>query len=56
MKRYLAALFLFGLSVSGFAHAQCAAFPCVVASVSLTNQTEGVSQFPLVTPNDEWAF
>jgi hypothetical protein len=50
MKRYLVALFLFGLSVSGFAHAQCAAFPCVVATVSLTNQSHTIPNTPIFTP------
>jgi hypothetical protein len=50
MKRYLVALFLFGLSVSGFAHAQCSAFPCVVGSISLTDQTQAIIHAPLYTP------
>jgi hypothetical protein len=56
MKRYLVALFLFGLSVSGFAHAQCAAFPCVVGSVALLDQTAAVSQVPLFTPHTSGLF
>jgi hypothetical protein len=56
MKRYLVALFLFGLSVSGFAQTQCAAFPCVVASVALTNQTTSVSQVPVYTPAQSGMF
>jgi hypothetical protein len=58
MKRYLVVIFLLGLSVSGFVRAtkaggqasQCTAFPCVVASVSLTDQTASVSQVPIFTP------
>jgi len=56
MKRYLVALFLFGLSVSGFAQAQCAAFPCIVASVALTNQTQAALQVPLYTPPTDGLF
>lgn len=58
MKHCLVALFLLGLSVCSLAqtgHArnegsQCAAFPCVVASVSLTDQTTSVSHVPIFTP------
>jgi hypothetical protein len=56
MKRYLVALFLFGLSVSGFAHAQCAAFPCVVASVSLPNQSQAIPNTPIFTPTANGIF
>ena len=56
MKRYLVALFLFGLSVSGFAQAQCAAFPCVVATVSLTNQSHAIPNTPIFTPTASSVF
>src|SRR6266446_10086734 len=56
MKSYLVALFLFGLSVSGFAHAQCAAFPCVVASVSLNDQSQAISSTPVFTPTADGVF
>jgi hypothetical protein len=56
MKRYLVALFLFGLSVSGFAHAQCAAFPCVVATVSLASQSQNIPSTPIFTPTSDGTF
>ena len=56
MKRYLVALFLFGLSVSGFAQTQCTAFPCVVATVSLTNQSQNILKTPIFTPTTSGVF
>ena len=56
MKHYLVALFLFGLSVSGFAKAQCAAFPCVVATVTLTNQSHSILNTPIFTPTASGIF
>jgi hypothetical protein len=56
MKRYLVALFLFGLSVSGFAHAQCTTFPCVVATVTLTNQSQAIPATPFFTPTQDGVF
>jgi hypothetical protein len=64
MKRYLVLLFLFGLSVSGLAQTaktrsettQCAAFPCVVASVQLTNQSQQALQVPIYTPPADGLF
>ena len=50
MKRYLVSLFVLALSLSGFAHAQCAAFPCVVATISLTNQNTSIPNTPIFTP------
>jgi hypothetical protein len=50
MKRSLLVLFVLALSLRGFAQAQCAAFPCVVASVSLFDQTQSISNVPLYTP------
>ena len=55
--RYLAILILFGVSTSGFAQTgkiktdgtQCATLPCVVASLSLTDQTQSVSNVPILT-------
>ena len=45
--RYLAILILFGLSTSGFG--QTGTLPCVVASLSLTDQTQSVSKVPIFT-------
>ena len=56
MKYCLAVLILLGLSVSGFAQLQCTAFPCTIASVSLTDQTVPVSATPLVTPTTSGLF
>ena len=55
MKRSLVVLFVLALSLSGFAHAQCAAFPCVVASVSLVDQTEPV-RTAVFTPTNSGLF
>ena len=49
MKHYLGLLILVGLSVSAFAQT-CAVFPCVVASVSLTDQIQGIRGTPIFTP------
>jgi hypothetical protein len=56
MKHYLVALFLFGLSVSGFAQTQCSAFPCVVATVTLTNQSQAIPSTPFFTPAQDGMF
>jgi hypothetical protein len=50
MKRSLVGLFVLALSLGGFAHAQCVAFPCVVASVSLTNQSKPIPATSIYTP------
>jgi len=59
MKKYFALLMMLGLCVSGFAQTtkarradgtECASLPCVVASISLTDQTSPVSQVPLIVP------
>ena len=58
MKRCLTLLLLFALSLCGLAQdarekstgATCAAFPCVVASVSLTNQGQGIPATAIFTP------
>ncbi len=57
MKRcLLLGTFLIALCASGFGQeaknesSPCASFPCIVASVSLINQTESVYQVPIYTP------
>lgn len=59
MKHCLVVMIVFGLCVSGLAQAgkarrsdgtECAALPCVVASVALLDQTTPVNSTPLVTP------
>lgn len=45
----LLALLVIGFSASAFA--QCAAFPCVVATVSLTNQSQTIPATPMFTPS-----
>jgi hypothetical protein len=53
---------LIALSVSGFGQqtknesAPCASYPCVVASISLPNQTVSVSQVPIYTPTTSGLF
>jgi hypothetical protein len=50
MKRCLAVLAtLIGLSIGSSAQT-CTTFPCVVASVSLTDQINGIGATPLYTP------
>ena len=56
MKRYLFVTILLGLSVSGFAQTQCATFPCVVASLSLTDQSHAIPSTPIFTPTADGAF
>ena len=63
MKRNtLLVLFLFGLSISGFAQktknetTSCTALPCVVATVSLANQSTSATQVPLYTPPVDGTF
>jgi len=57
MKRCrLVGAFLIALSASGFGQearnesSPCPSFPCVVASIALTDQTMSVSQVPIYTP------
>ena len=57
MKRcLLLGTFLIALSARGFGqeaknqNSPCASLPCIVASVSLINQTESVYQAPIYTP------
>ena len=57
MKRHLlVSVFLIVFCAKGFGqeansqNSPCAAFPCVVASVSLVNQTESVDRVPIYTP------
>ena len=63
MKRcLLVAALLIALSVSGFGQeaknesVPWASFPCIVASVSLINQTVSVSQVPIYTPTTSGLF
>lgn len=62
MKHCLVVIIALGLCVSGLAQtgravrgdgAQCTALPCVVASVSLTNQSQKALQIPLFTPSSD---
>ena len=55
MKRSLVVLFVLALSLTGFAQAECAAFPCVVASVALTDQTTP-AEVPIFTPTESGLF
>lgn len=50
----LLALLVIGFSASAFA--QCASFPCVVASATLTNQTQPVPATPVFTPTTSGLF
>lgn len=63
MKRYLLlGTLLIALTASAVgqeaknAASPCASFPCVVASVSLTNQTMSVSRVPIYTPTASGVF
>jgi hypothetical protein len=63
MKWYLLlSAFLIICCASGFAqlannqNAPCSSFPCIVASISLTNQTVPVSQVPIYTPTTDGLF
>src|SRR5262249_27819732 len=65
MRSYLTMAIFLGLSISGVAQnaqggksngTQCIAFPCVVASVNLTNQTTAVFQVPIYTPTTSGMF
>jgi hypothetical protein len=63
MKRcLLLGAFLIALSASGLGQeaknesSPCASFPCVVASISLPNQTMSVSQVPIYTPTTTGLF
>ena len=61
-QRLLLSTFLALSCVYGFAQeangqkAPCASFPCIVASISLTSQTEAVSQVPIYTPATDGLF
>jgi len=52
----LLSMFVIAFCANGFSqevrpqNSPCASFPCVVASVSLINQTQGVNQVPIYTP------
>ncbi len=50
----LLALLMIAFSASAFA--QCAAFPCVVASVSLTNQAQAIPATAIFTPRANGVF
>lgn len=55
MKHYLILLILVGASLSAFGQT-CTTFPCVVASVSLTNQTQPLPSTPIFTPTNSGIF
>jgi len=50
----LLALLVIGFSASAFA--QCAAFPCVVASLALTNQSQAIPATAIFTPTANGVF
>ncbi len=50
----LLALLVIGFSIGAFA--QCATFPCVVASATLTNQTAAIPSTPIFTPTSDGIF
>jgi hypothetical protein len=55
MKRCLVLLvFVIGMNVSGFA--QCSAFPCVVATVTLTDQSKKIPVTSIYTPPTSGVF
>jgi hypothetical protein len=54
MKRLLLLIVVSTFSMGAFA--QCAAFPCVVAATSLTNQTQAIPPTTLLTPTTEGTF
>jgi hypothetical protein len=65
MKTNLLLVLLLGLSVSAFAQSAkairsdgtaCAALPCVVASVSLTDRSTAASKVPIYTPSSDGVF
>ena len=49
MKHWLIIMILLGLSLPVFGQT-CASFPCVLASVSVTNQSQGIRSTPLFAP------
>ena len=61
-QRLLLTTFLVVFCVSGFAqqanrqNPSCASFPCIVASISLVNQSMSVSQAPIYTPTTSGVF
>lgn len=61
-QRLLLTIFLVVFCVSGFAqqanrqNPSCASFPCIVASISLVNQSMSVSQVPIYTPTTSGVF
>ena len=63
MKNFVLAVFLLALTTVGFAQdarrsadGTCAVFPCVVATLSVTNQTVPVSETALFTPTTSGLF
>lgn len=65
MKRYLLVMVLLGMSVGSFAQSvkatradgtECATLPCVVATVSLTDQGQPIPSTPIFTPTADGAF
>ena len=61
-QRLLLSIFLVVSCVRGFAqqpnrqNASCSSFPCIVASISLVNQSMSVSQVPIYTPATSGVF
>lgn len=61
-QRLLLSIVLVVFCVNGFAQqtksqpGSCPSFPCVVASISLTNQSMSVSQVPIYTPTTSGVF
>jgi hypothetical protein len=59
MKHYLSLLILLGLSINGFAQTKtpkgetsCTSFPCVVSTISVTNQSTKAPKTIIYTPTD----
>ncbi len=60
-QQLLTLICVMAFCTSGFAadnkqNAPCVSFPCIVASISLTNQTMPVSQVPIYTPATDGLF
>jgi hypothetical protein len=56
MKSLLIFVFLLGASLCAAAQTTCSSFPCVVASVSLANQTANIPATDLYTPSTSGVF
>jgi hypothetical protein len=53
---FLTALCACGVCQANGSSSPCATFPCVVASISLVNQTEPLNQMPVYTPTASGLF